>query len=464
MKQAFQGQWKQTSILLLLALVLRLVLALNFPHKGGDSDIYGNFARNLLHHGIYSHDEASDQTPPPPTLIRAPGYPLFLAAVFAVAGDHNERAVRVVQALVDTLNCLLIALVVFEIASGKLDSRRRLALGALGLAAFCPFIGNYAASILTEVPTIFFLTAATLLGARGLKSPPPSSFRNFFYCGLLTGMATLFRPESGLLLASVGVVLLWRAFRRRSLQGFFRQSFLLALGLLLPLLPWTARNLITLKTFQPLAPFNAEDPGEFVPRGYWRWCKTWLWKFQDVDRFLWPVPGSPIPLDALPSSAAEDSAQRTEVTELLHRYNASLQMSEEIDARFAVLARERIHRHPFRYFVELPMLGGLALWFTPRTEILPLEGKLWPIGAAWENDPRDFSFTLFLFLVNFIYVALAIAGAWKLRRQRQWLLLLVSILLIRTLLLAYIAFPEPRYVLEAYPAVLILGAFAFGVS
>ena len=109
------------------------------------------------------------------------------------------------------------------------------------------------------------------------------------------------------------------------------------------------------------------------------------------------------------------------------------------------------------------------MWFTPRSEILNLEGRLLPFRDAWENDPQDFSFTLLLFFINLVYVALAWVGAWMILKHRRstnslepWgLALIVAIVLVRTSFIACTNFPEPRYVLEAYPGIIALGAFAF---
>jgi len=168
MGEAFSGFWKQTSGALVIALVLRIFFVFYCPHiDDGDSPIYEDFARNLLKFGIYSHYPVPDHAPLEPTLIRVPGYPLMLAAVFAVAGDQNETAVRVSQAFLDTFTCLLIALIAFEISSGENRRRRSIAQWALFLSALCPFIANYTATILTEVPTTLLWAAATLFGLRG---------------------------------------------------------------------------------------------------------------------------------------------------------------------------------------------------------------------------------------------------------------------------------------------------------
>ncbi len=80
----------------------------------------------------------------------------------------------------------------------------------------------------------------------------------------------------------------------------------------------------------------------------------------------------------------------------------------------------------------------------------------------WRDDRRDFLTTLSVVVINAIYVALAVAGAWMSRRRPGWALL-IAFVLVRTAYFATFAdeAPEPRYVLECFPAVLALGAQAF---
>src|SRR5262249_48933329 len=122
-------------------------------------------ARNVLEQHVYSHDP---EPPFNPSLIRLPGYPLFLASIYSVFGHQNNGAVRIVQALIDTGTCALIALLAFY---WQPDERRKrvTALGALALAALCPFTTIYTATILTEVLTNFLLVALLLAATFALR-------------------------------------------------------------------------------------------------------------------------------------------------------------------------------------------------------------------------------------------------------------------------------------------------------
>jgi 4-amino-4-deoxy-L-arabinose transferase-like glycosyltransferase len=467
MRSIFAGFRKQAALVLLAALGLRLFFALACPHVGGDSTIYEAFAKNLLRHGIYSHLEPSGDTALRPTMIRMPGYPLMLAAVFAGAGENNETAVRIVQALLDTWTCILIALIAFELFNRN-DRGRFYARWALVLSALCPFSASYSASILAEVPTTLLWTAAALYGLRALNRQTPR--KDGFICGLLAGGATLFRPESGLLVPIFILVLIFAGRSLGAWKPVFVNSGLMVAGLVLVLLPWMLRNAWTLRAFQPLAPAYAQDQGERVQLGYLNWCRTWLWKYDDIVSYWFPLESTDLPTDFLPAGSYDNEAQRQKILDMIHLHNErGDNLDPKSDESFRAISRQRWIKHPLRCALMLPVLRSLAMWFTPRTEILNLEGTLVPLRRAWRNDPIDFSLTLFLFLLNIAYLALALWGIVAIFRRPEFLpsvsfwgcFALLGVIVIRTVFFAYFTFPEPRYVLEVYPFVIAFGAFAF---
>ena len=92
-----------TFALLIAALAFRLVLALAVPNdEPDDGRLYARIGHNLVAHAAYS---TSEDPPYAPTYIRVPGYPLFIAAVYSLFGDGNNTAVRVAQAVIDTVTC-----------------------------------------------------------------------------------------------------------------------------------------------------------------------------------------------------------------------------------------------------------------------------------------------------------------------------------------------------------------------
>ncbi len=199
----------------LVGLGLRLLLVWRFPGVVDDSRLYANIAENWLQHGVYGVTNSGVIMP---TLSRLPGYPAFLAAIFAIFGIENFRAVLLVQVVPDLGTCFLIADL-----SRRLLSPRAAQAGFL-LAAICPFLANYAATALTETLEIFF-TALALdlaicgLGAVGADGQGRHRGLIWLGCGLSIGAGILLRPDGGILLAAVGGYLLWlllRSLRRTS--------------------------------------------------------------------------------------------------------------------------------------------------------------------------------------------------------------------------------------------------------
>jgi hypothetical protein len=153
---------------------------------------------------------------------------------------------------------------------------------------------------------------------------------------------------------------------------------------------------------------------------------------------------------------------------LLEQYNNDVTISAEEDAAFGQLARERTARHPFRTYMWLPVARAFTMWFTPRIELLPFSAQVFPMRAAWHEDPIDFSVSVGFFVLNIVYVVLAIWGSARLWRESPALspaiALLVGYVLLRTAFLTTLETPEPRYVLECFPAVLALAGQAFAGS
>src|ERR1044071_405305 len=171
------------SVLILIAFSFRLFIALRLPNdEPDDGRVYSQIARNILEQHVYSIES---QAPYTPTLIRLPGYPLFITAIYAVFGHGNNTAVRVVQAVLDTITCALIAWVVFV-----WSRKQRAAIIALALAAVCPFTAIYVATILTEVPTNFLAVAMVLTATFAFQATlRKRAIMWWMVTGLIAGLA-----------------------------------------------------------------------------------------------------------------------------------------------------------------------------------------------------------------------------------------------------------------------------------
>lgn len=447
----------------LAGFALRAFFILKFPvTDSGDAPFYIELAWNWLRNHIYGFAVNGVLTP---VDMRTPGYPAFVAVVFAFAG-RSPRAVMFAQAAVDVATCFVIALIAARLAPAA--SRRRVFIAALWLAALCPFTANYAAVLITETLATFLTALAILIlietdAGVGWSSRERGFFSSrWFLAGIIAGFGTLVRPETPLILAAAGLTLAVKWRRPRDWAKLTRAGVLMGLGLLLPLLPWAARNWRTLHEVQFLAPRHSELPGEYTSLGFIDWTNTWLWRMSDVYYTHWRLDDQPISIDDLPSSAFDSPSERARIAQALEEYDKTTTMDPNVDAKFEEIARERTARDPLRTYAKVPFLRCVTLWFSPRIVLLPVSGDLWPVKEAWQDDRRDFLETSSLVIASAIYTVLALVGLWIVRR-RSWFYFLVVFILVRTIFFAYaVETPEPRYVLECFPAVIALGAQVFG--
>ena len=445
----------------LAGVALRLLWVAYFPAVVDDSRVYADIAGNWLHHGVYGITDSGQVTP---TLSRLPGYPAFLAAIFAIFGTNNFHAVLLIQMLFDIATCFLIA----DLARRLFSDRA--ARAAFLLAALCPFLANYAAAALTETLEIFFTTLALNLAIHGLECFRDSAnfesraVRLWLACGLSVGACILLRPDGGILYGAVGAYLFMLLVRRLSaarsaesslsrMRPIFAAGLLLTLGSFAPLIPWTLRNLHTLHQFQPLAPRYATESDETVMTGFNRWTKTWIADYTSVQEIYWRVPGDAIDLSRLPRRAFDSAEQRQQTAQLFADYNQDHEITPEIDAGLAGLAATRIHSNPLRYYVWLPALRITDMWLRPRTEMLPSDPRWW----EFDDEPVWLIVSMIFLLINLAYVA---AAAVALLRSRAifGIGLFVLFLTLRSLFLGTLENPEPRYTLECYPIVILAAA------
>ena len=444
----------------LLAFALRLAFILHFPGIVDDSRLYADIAMNWLQYGTFGITNSGHLVP---TLSRLPGYPAFLAAIFAIFGWSIFRAVLLIQAMVDLGTCFLLADLARRLFS------ERAAKAAFMWAALCPFLANYSAAALTETLEIFFTALAldfAITGLPGLRTTAtlPSKTAPWFGCGLSIAACILLRPDGGLLLAAVGIYLLCRllmTFLDRTGNPpkpfpILSAGIILALCALLPLVPWTLRNLITLHHFEPLAPRYANDSDEPLMPGFNRWSKTWMVDYVSVEEIYWNVPGDPIDINRLPKRAFDSPQQREQTAQLFTDYNQDHDITPELDSSFAALAATRIHAAPLRYYLWLPAMRVADMWLRPRTELLPSDPRWWDFN----DEPTWLAVSIAFGVINLAYVVAAAAGLMR-SRAFVGIGLFILFLVLRSLFLGTLENPEPRYTLECYPIVIVAAAALF---
>jgi hypothetical protein len=163
---------------------------------------------------------------------RAPGYPLFLAAIGAGSPAQNGTPLRVkvAQSVIGAAGVLVIGLIARR-AGGSAS-----AAVAAWIAALYPPLVALPSYVLSE--TLYSLVALTaVLVLQAAVTDEPGNGRSLLKAvaaGVLTGAAALIRPA---MLFFVPLAILWLALRRQSAS-----LLLFAAAAALVILPWTLRN------------------------------------------------------------------------------------------------------------------------------------------------------------------------------------------------------------------------------
>lgn len=171
---------------------------------------------------------------------QAPGYIYFLASLCWLFPDSYFFAVRVAQAIVGSLSCLLVV----RLADRAFGSRR-LALGAGAAAAAYGGLVQFEAELLAVGLEIFLYL---LLLDRILHALTARDDRSWLMAGLVGGLAAITRPNILLFLA---LLMPWLARLRleqdaqpAGLAATLRPLFLSGFGLMAVVLSVTVRNVV----------------------------------------------------------------------------------------------------------------------------------------------------------------------------------------------------------------------------
>jgi hypothetical protein len=175
-----------------------------------------------------------------------------------------------------------------------------------------------------------------------------------------------------------------------------------------------------------------------------------------VAEIYWHADGEPIDAGLLPQRAF-DSREEYDLTRvLIAQYNQELVVDPQLDGQFQTLAANRVNYNPFRYFAWLPTLRVGDMWLRPRTELLPVENRWWEFSQHRGQSTVALAWAA----LNLLYLLAAMRG-WLRWRLGMAGFMLVSFVLLRSAFLGTLENPEPRYVLECFPAVLALAGGAF---
>ncbi|HTU33383.1 MAG TPA: glycosyltransferase family 39 protein [Candidatus Acidoferrum sp.] len=221
--------WSAALVLVALGVVVRIWFVaapkpnqLTFHSGGSDAPAYNLLAQNLLDHRGFSY--AGE-----PSALRAPGYPLLIAAIMSQSRTHYIVYIRWLQFLLG-----LATVGVCAAAARRLfDKRAAIAVCILGL--FMPTLIFTTAQLLTECLAAFF-TAAFLFYL--IMQMEKADLRSAAGLGITAGIESLIRFNAAALPLFAGCAVL-QTRRRRS--AILRAGIVLLVPLLI-VVPWLVRN------------------------------------------------------------------------------------------------------------------------------------------------------------------------------------------------------------------------------
>lgn len=389
------------AVLFMLALLPRLAYVLwrwpVLPDWNIDAIGYQQLAINVLDRGVFS---LNTEAPFLPDAVRTPGYPIAIAAIFAVFG-REPRWVLLAQVLVDSLTAVGVALLAGRLASSSRTQPAQAALWAGACYAFNPLCWRYCAELYVESLLAGVLTLVFVL----LAPVERLSARRVIGLAVVSAVAILLKPALTVLPIILLAVWVWRQ--------QLRQALVFGVVCLLVIAPWLVRNghtfgrpmvsqvfennLVTVSGPATLAEANGEP---VVP-----WSPNWQGHFFEiVTRASQMAPD----LMNIPERQMTDP-QRDQAQQLL-----------------AATAREMIAQHRLAFVRS--HLRGVVLALVPREHqfwFAAITGKAWeaavPGGlwaAAWQGDWQSVSrlarvLWVLGWVISGIGVVLAVRGGWQ---------------------------------------------------
>ncbi|HEX2266392.1 MAG TPA: glycosyltransferase family 39 protein, partial [Solirubrobacterales bacterium] len=372
-------------VIALLGLVVRAYVVVDpVEHPGDDSRAYFALSKALYEEQSFGGPEFEDSSD------WSPGAPFLYAAAYYATGGAREGTARIVEALMGVATILVVFALGWRLG-GRAHGRWAGLFAAFAVAVYPPFIHSTGV-IMSEPPAMLTLPAAVLAF---LWASERERTWAWLVPGLLFGLTAMFRPEYLFVGAAFVVLAGFRAAvgtggeGYRDLRAGFARAAVFLLALLLPILPWTVRNVVVLDKVVPVSTGGGKAlyVGTYLPGdGEYQRVKALL-----VKRYLGR--------DLEPGSAALDAV---DPTPLFDRVAAEEHPELPRDEALGKVGKENLSK----YLGEDP--GGY-LAMTARKV-----GRMWSsgVGEAMSSTPGR--------VVQVLLVLLGLAGFALLGLRRRW--------------------------------------------
>jgi len=240
-----------------LGLVVRAYVVVNpVANPADDSHAYYALSKALYEEGSFGGPEFRDSSD------WSPGAPFLYAASFYATGGAREGTARIVEALLGVGTILVVFALGWRLG-GRAYGRWVGLFAAFAVAAYPPFI-HTTGELMSEPPAMLTLPAAILAflwaGDRGRPWA-------WLAPGVLFGLTAMFRPEYLLVGAAFVVFAGIRSWQQSGWRLGFAGAAVFLVALILPILPWTIRNVVVLDRVVPVSTGGGKAlyVGTFLP-------------------------------------------------------------------------------------------------------------------------------------------------------------------------------------------------------
>lgn len=412
---------KKVLVLLAIALGLRLSYILMQPANpdlsGGDGAGYEALAWNV------ASGRGFEIFPGIPSILRGPGYPAFLAAIYLLFG-HQLRAAFLIQAVVDTLSCWL----AYDLARRVFN--QHVARIVLAGVAIYPFFISELVTLYQEPVFMFLLLLTTWMLVRYQER---HSLKYVAIAGLINGLNALVRPTN-LLVAPAYAMLIFT--NRGSTKHKLKVGATFVAITALVILPWTLRNYMQVGRCVPVSAFGGVTlwvGSQPYTQGRWPWYagqldtpagRAFAWAYEDACGVSW-------------TSAVDGKALA------------------DLDACLAKVAIKNILQHPTTYLTLLTVHVA-DMWLLPHIGGCGACCTIFCPNALVKGPPLVHLLPLFrlgMYLMQLAFVCLAVLGLVAQRHNMR--LLPIWAILLGTGTLYLFTKTEPRYRLPLEPFMIV---------
>lgn len=431
--------YKKILFILIIAFMLRIFIVFGLPVRKFENSIqrYHDTAVNLIEGRGYSHFHS-----PPyyPTFLKPPVYSFFLAGIYKMVGV-NINVAKIVQAIFDSLACLLLFLLARNYFS------RGVAFTVMFLAAICPITAVYANLLNPESLTLFFMALSLLFVSRSLVG---NNVLDYFLAGLSVVLMGYCRPEFFIFVfIFFGVIFFIKKAQKLKLYLFY------SLGVIVIMAPWIARNYWLTGRFIPLS-----TGGVAGAALYWGTLGEEVDSQENFYKFT------------------DNNSEIKQLQARMHQYavgnenNAlDLEKASELGVIFRKMAIQKIKSDPKAYILtrlkSIPRvwinLHADEYTFLNTRKLRLLHPDFQKILRYAKDDPRELLILIAkyaFFAINILYLLAALIGIWASRSKISQLAFIIIPLICAQLLFLLIHI-SACYTVPYWPCIIFFSGIGF---